>query len=375
MAADDSHRKHGVVLIPVGAVQASQHVRATQLWLGRRLARLLGLEFLGEHDPARHSPERLYLVPTGTVIGVQRARRLGIRRETDFFGGVVPEAFMATKAITHPLLAPGARAPRGWSEAFAQRVRDAVLTGFTVFSVDDAHRAGLHLLARGPVRIKSVRAEAGKGQWTATDTAELERVLNAVAGDDREVANHGLVLEEHLEEVRTYSVGQVRIGRMIAAYCGVQRLTRDNEGAQVYGGSDLMVTNGGFERLLGLDLPAEMQHAVSQARIYDAATACYPNLLASRRNYDVACGRDAQGHHRTGVLEQSWRIGGASSAEVAAVEQLRSAEAPAIVRASSVEVYGRHHDPPPGATILFSGDDADAGPLTKYVTVTGHDRE
>jgi hypothetical protein len=375
VAADEPHRKQGVVAISVDPIRASRHDRATHLWLARRLARLQGLEFLGEYDPARHAPGRFYLVPTGTVVGTDRARQLGIVCETDFLGGVVPESFVATKAITHPLLTPTARAPRGWSAEFGERVRDAVLPGFTVFSAGDARRAGVRLLEQGPVRIKSVRADAGRGQWTATDVAELERVLDAIAGDDGELATHGLVLEEHLEDVSTYSVGQVQVGGLVASYYGTQRLTPDNQGAQVYGGTDLIAVEGRFERLLGLGLPIEIELAISQARTYDAATACYPGLLASRRNYDVARGRDARGRCRSGVLEQSWRIGGASSAEVVALEELYSERRPGMVRASSVEVYGRNAEPPPGATILYSGDDADTGPLTKYVTVAAHDGE
>ena len=104
----------------------------------------------------------------------------------------------------------------------------------------------------------------------------------------------------------------------------------------------------------------------------DAAFACFEGLFASRRNYDVAEGVDAAGEHRCGVLEQSWRIGGASGAEVAALMAFRDDPSLAVVRASSVEVYGSDVSPPADATVYFQGLDAHAGPLTKYFVLSRH---
>ena len=74
-----------------------------------------------------HFPGRVYFVPSDTLIGVENAARLGIAGEQDLFGGVVPYPFVATKAITHPLVGPNAYAPEGWSDAFPHQVQDAVL--------------------------------------------------------------------------------------------------------------------------------------------------------------------------------------------------------------------------------------------------------
>src|SRR3546814_5985940 len=98
-------------------------------------------------------------------------------------------------------------------------------------------------------------------------------------------------MEENLDQVETYSVGQVRIGHLTASYVGTQSLTPDNLGELVYGGSELIVVRGGYERLLKLELSDERRLAISKARVYDeAATTCFPDLLASRRNYDIASG-------------------------------------------------------------------------------------
>ncbi len=349
---------------------ARSHERATRDAVAGRLAALLGLAFAGEHDPGAHRGLPLYLVPADSL-NTADAERLGVRGEGDLFGGVVPHPFVGTKAITHPLVADDARAPEGWSREFGWRVRDAVLDGFTVFGPEDAYRAGRRLLERGPVRVKPVRACGGRGQVVARDAAELEALFDTV--DLAELAEHGLVLEEDLAEVTTYSVGQVRAAGLVASYHGTQRLTRDGRRELVYGGSDLVVARGGFDALLALGLPEELGLAVAQARAYDAAAqACFPGLVVSRRNYDVARGLDAYGRPRSGVLEQSWRVGGASGAEVAALEAFRADPGLRVVGASTVEAYGEGAAVPPGAVVHFQGVDDRAGPITKYATVGAH---
>src|SRR5205085_11515172 len=102
-----------------------------------------------------------YLVPNDTIVSLDTARRLGIRSEEDLFGGVVPASFMATKAITHPLVGRSALAPAGWCHEFAERVGDAVLPGHSAFSVDDARIAARRLLRDGPVRINPANGTGG----------------------------------------------------------------------------------------------------------------------------------------------------------------------------------------------------------------------
>jgi hypothetical protein len=69
----------------------------------------------------------------------------------------------------------------------------------------------------------------------------------------------------------------------------------------VYGGSDLLIVRGDYDDLLGLDLAPGVRLAVVQARVYEAAaTEEFPELVASRRNYDVARGIDAGGRRSRG---------------------------------------------------------------------------
>src|SRR5690606_30207582 len=200
--------------------------------------------------------------------------------------------FIPTKAITHGLVAPHAARPTGWSETFAENVRNVVLPGYTAFSADDIRVAAKRLLAHGPLRMKPVEATAGRGQTVIRTSAELEPALAAL--DATQLAQCGLVLEAQLEDVSTYSVGQVRLHGLTISYVGTQCLTRDNAGEEVYGGSHLHFGRGDFEALSRLPLAAEFQEAIRLAQEYDrAADACFPQFFASRRNYDVAAGTDA----------------------------------------------------------------------------------
>jgi hypothetical protein len=113
--------------------------------------------------------------------------------------------------------------------------------------------------------------------------------------------------------------------------------------------------------------PENIRLAIAQARAYDdAATRCLDGYFASRRNYDVAQGVDAAGHRRSGVLEQSWRLGGASGAEICALEAFRADPSLRTVRAISREVYGKAPVLPPNAAVYFSGNAPHFELLTKY---------
>ena len=220
----------------------------------------------------------------------------------------------------------------------------------------------------GPVRLKPALEVGGRGQCVVNDADELDGALHDI--DALQIANCGLALEENLTDVETYSVGQVRVGTLLASYFGTQRLTPDEAGNAVYGGSDLVVARGDFEALLALDVGDEVARVVTQARTYDrAAREHYTGFFASRRNYDVVRGRGPDGAMRCGVLEQSWRIGGASSAEIAALEVFAADGTRQVVRACCTEVYGENACPPANAVVDYSGMDDLVGFITKDTTV------
>ncbi|HSC85459.1 MAG TPA: DUF3182 family protein, partial [Pseudomonas sp.] len=186
--------------------------------------------------------------------------------------------------------------------------------------------------------------------------------------DADEIALWGLVIEENLSDVVTFSVGQVQVAGTTASYYGTQQLTLDNAGGEAYGGSELVVVRGDYSELRKLHMSPQARRAIDQACLYEqAAFDCF-GLLASRRNYDVALGMDALARQRSGVLEQSWRIGGASAAEIFALEAFSLDPTLQCVRAATYESYGEN-SPPDDATQLYSGSEPGRGILGKYVKV------
>ena len=357
------HRR--LTFLPCRA-DAREHELVTQRAVAQRLAALLGCEF-ADADAASGAGSLGYAVPNDTVMSLEAARQLGIHGEEDLFGGVVPFPFVATKVITHGLLRPDAAAPAGWSPAFSERVQGSVLPGWSVFTVQDAREAAHRLLPGSPVRFKPACGIGGAGQSVLHSEADLDAALATLPVEQLE--QHGLVLERNLAaDVQTYSIGFLRLGSLVASYFGTQRNTANRLGQEVYGGSTLTVVRGGFEALEQLAVGDEgARHAVALARGYhEAARECFPGFLASRANYDVVRGRDAAGNLCAGVLEQSWRMGGASGAEVAALQALCDDPARLTARASTVEAHGEFDPLPDGAVLYYRGVDEHVGPITKY---------
>jgi len=353
---------------------AREHEVASQRRIAERLAMLLGCAFEEARDEAGLLRGPIgYAVPNDTLDSVERAHALGIHGEDDLYGGVVPFPFVATKAITHPLVKPQAAAPPGWQPSFADRVRDVVLPGFTAFSLDDARSAGRRLLARGDVRVKLASGIGGAGQSVARDEAELDAQLAALGAP--EIARHGVVLERNLAALRTHSVGLLQVGGLRTSYFGTQRTTLNRHGHEVYGGSSLTVARGGLDVLERLTTDRGVHRAIAQAAAYHAAALeSFAGMFASRCNYDIAEGHDEAGQAHSGVLEQSWRLGGASGAEVAALEAFRSDPSRTTVRTSTTELHRADAALPDGATLYYSGVDPHLGPIVKYAEVHADDR-
>src|SRR5262245_34184116 len=124
------------------------------------IAKLKGYDFAGLYDPAGSFPAPVFFVPDDTLL-VEEASCLGISSTNDLFGGIAPYPFVKTKAISHVLLGHSAERPQGWSAAFAEKVREIVLPGYTVFSRRDARAAATRMLERGPVRVKNPLGASG----------------------------------------------------------------------------------------------------------------------------------------------------------------------------------------------------------------------
>jgi hypothetical protein len=350
---------------------APQHEVQTNKALARWLAQILGCKFGGSYDAEKHQGRDLYLLPTQTIVGPASAHALGIKGPEDLWGGFVEHDFICTKAISHGLRSHLAHAPQGWSPLFSERVRNVVLDGLSVFALEDARPAAEHLLYNGPIRLKPVHACAGRGQEVIKSLDAFDDIL--ARPDIEKQFSEGVVLEQDLSDVVTHSVGQSFIGDKVLSYCGDQYLTKDAHGEEVYGGSNLLVVQGDYDELLKLNLPDDVRLAIEQAQVFDAAAdEAYPRFYASRRNYDIAQGLDSNGKSRSGVLEQSWRMGGASSAEVAALQSFVNDPGMRAIRVSSVETY-IDQPVPADAIEVYRGPAENSEFLLKYVTVKSYD--
>jgi len=343
------------------------HEKVTLSIVAESIARVNDWCYAGVYDPAERSGGGLFFVPDDTLM-FDEARALGIHSSHQLYGAVAPYPFVKTKAITHGLVSSHAARPYGWSSIFAESVRNAVLPGYTVFSSDDARMAAMRLLPLGPIRVKEPLGDGGYGQTAVAGVAELDAFLEKLSLE--EIECHGLVLETNLRRVTTRSVGQTMIGDRMITYHGTQRAITNNHGLTVYGGSDLICVRGGWTELEKLPMDAQARLAVSQARTYDRNTDRYPGFLASRRNYDIGQGIDGRGRWRSGVFEASWRSGGASTAELAALMAFAEDPALQVVEATSVKQFGRRTTIPRGAVIHFHDDDPEDGPLLRYTVVT-----
>ncbi|MGF6297552.1 hypothetical protein OKW43_007715 [Paraburkholderia sp. WC7.3g] len=342
------------------------HEADTLRELARQIAELKGTQLAGEFDEACAYPAHRYLVPDDTLT-VALAHKLGVRSVRDLYGGVVPFPFVATKLIAHGLPDGAKASPPGWSHAFSSHTASLVLPGYSAFSREDACNAARILWEGGRVRVKRPYGIGGAGQALVENLDQLEAELDALG--DEALRAEGIVIERHLDGIETFSVGQIEIDDMKASYYGVQHLTVNNRGHHVYGGTDLVVVRGGFDALVRLELPENIRETIAKARAFDAAVHNdYAGFFASRRNYDVARGFDEAGVLHCGVLEQSWRVGGATGAEIGALRTFRAEPDAHLVYASTREIYGKNVRLPAGACVVYRGVDAHAGKITKYYT-------
>ncbi|MGY6122525.1 DUF3182 family protein (plasmid) [Paraburkholderia strydomiana] len=359
-----------VVLVHLEECRAARagHEVGTLRELARQIAELKGTGVAGEFDPTLTCAAHRYLIPDHTLT-LTEAHRLGVRR--DLFGGVVPFPFVATKLIAHPLTEDAQVAPPGWSRLFGEHTASLVLPGYSAFSHDDACNAARRLWRDGLVRIKRPSGIGGAGQSLVANMDELETELAALG--EAALRTEGIVVERNLDPIETLSVGQVTLDELVVSYYGVQHLTMNNHGHRVYGGTDLIAVRGGFDMLARLDLTSDINEAIRKARAFDAAVQNdYAGFFASRCNYDVAWGTDAQGARQCGVLEQSWRVGGATGAEIGALRTFKADPLAYAVSASTREIYGDDVQLPDGASIVYQGVDPHAGAITKYYTVDRH---
>lgn len=342
------HDQRGYVVTFAGGTKegADFHERERIADLGKVIANMTDREFGGEINGNNTLPpsQDHYVVPFKTILGLDVARSVGIYTQRDLFGGVVDRPFKGTKAISHGLVSTDAARPEGWSEAFSDRTEAVVLPGYTAFDRDEVLIAADTLLQEGfTVRAKRTLAAGGGDQHVVRSLDQLAPVLDAIPDDELEQFGYVVESNLHPDGLSIRSVGQVEIGGTTISYFGTQRETRLANNDVLYGGSDLYIASGGFDDLLEHVEDEDTRIAIEQARIYDEAARDHLGVIASRRNYDVAQG-NLQGQRISGVLEQSWRIGGASGPEILAIELFRADRSAQVVEGSSFNQFSATGD-------------------------------
>jgi hypothetical protein len=284
--------------------------------VGERLAGLLG----GKVCNIENSGNDRYFLPHAALTK-SVSEPMGIRTEDDLFGGVVEIASHRDKAILHPRVPDYEQNCIWHSSKFADLVSGAVLPGFSVFSAADAHRALRQLQAEGyVVRGKDPTRDGSGGQWVIKDEAHLNSIMASLP--EEQILNHGLVLESNLETLETLSIGQIYLNGKFYSYYGNQESTTSPKGNQTYGGTTLTMMRGPFEDLAQSVDDPHLSRAIEQARTVYSAYSVYDPLI-SRANFDVVQGQTANHEFLSGVVDQSLRIGGATPAEVMAIEALQ----------------------------------------------------
>lgn len=286
--------------------------------IGDFLAALFDLSV--DHLPSNQqtNPKTTYYIPSQTLLESE-ANKLGIRSMDDLYGGVVTDAFLQTKTISHPVFHADMSMPTGWNNELGRALKPYVLKGFSAFNAQDALWTAKGLLHHTPIRLKLALTNAGQGQWVFNTHKELISFLNQAP--IQPLLEKGVVIEENLQKTTTFSVGQTEIQGHVISYLGQQHTTLNLLQEQVYGGSMLFVVKGDYDALHALLEHPNHKKILHLVRSYeDLVFKAYPKIFASRRNYDVIQGLTFHGEARTGVLEQSWRVGGASMAELLALK-------------------------------------------------------
>ncbi|MEZ2721843.1 DUF3182 family protein [Paenalcaligenes hominis] len=285
------------------------------------------------------SPTKPYLLPLDTLLSTE-AENLGVESIHDLYGGVVPYDFVKTKVLSHPLFHSSYSAPAGWHYGLGQTLLPYTLKGYSAFSVQDAFWTARGLIHDGPIRIKFAHAKASHDQFVCSHYQEVTDLL--LQNRFEALLEQGVVIEEQLTDTTTYSVGQAEVAGMLISYIGEQSQTQNHEQLPTYGGTHLLAVQGGYEELSKVVNTPILVEAIALGQNYERCIqAAFPDFYASRRNYDVIHGTAWDGSDRLRVLEQSWRMGGASMAELLAISAFLDTPSLPSVQAWTQERYTR----------------------------------
>lgn len=297
------------------------------------------------------SGKNYYHIPSKPISSAD-AEKYGIKSSEDIFGGVVEDLLHANKGILHTTLSNTSLHPSGYSQDFPKLIRNAVLPGYTAFSKAEAVEIMkcMNKHGTGSVRLKDPLESDASGQYVITNTIELDNVLSKYS--DKNIFENGLVLEANINEAVTLSVGLIIFGNQEYSYFGKQKSVFHN-GRSKYGGTEIAMFRGNFNNLINrVDTGSNLHIAISQtSTVFDAFGTLDPIL--SRANFDVVQGFNNKGEFLSGVTDQSFRLGGASPAEVLAISKLNSDKNIECVNAEVDLIYDPTSKPPDPEDVIF----------------------
>lgn len=310
------------------------------------IAEQLGRVYQGEYKPGAEL-DAAFWVPHAPMTP-EEAGALGITSKEQIFGAVV-EPLHAQKSVFHCPLPRATYVPAHFPLDFSRSVQVISAPGYTAFTPQDALLAFESLLQQGhSPRFKNPTATAGLGQRVASNRQEAEAVIAAISGDV--FRRFGVVIEANIPisvgQPHAFSSGWIELGGEEYTYVGTQSQGEKN----IYTGTRLHMVRG-HEPPYVPDIP----NAVTDHTTYllgllglldglQIATRCNFNFVKSM-------------HDEVFAVEPTFRIGGATGAELLAIGYLKDHPEEDQVVASTRFVYDQHEPLPAGAHRLYSGND------------------
>lgn len=322
--------KEAVVINLDGAPSAyREYIEMRNKNIALDIANFLGIPF---RDMQKEGGN-YYVVPAVTLDS-QKANKLRIGSEMDFYGGRVDHIAQAGKSILHGSVSQNR--PDFYKAEFAERVWDCVLSGITGFSKEDMIRGYQELADRGiEARLKLPDESDGNGQYVVRNMRHLSQILRDL--DDRCIEEHGLALEANVLRPRTLSVGFAKIGDEVFGFSLRQKDEQVSVGDSMktrYKGCEVRVVRGGVEALtdmvgLGNDERNAIYCSIRFIREYMKSY----KVIASRLSVDYVCGENRNGEVVGGVTDVTARLGGTCPGLMVAVGEFRRDETRKEVKA------------------------------------------
>ncbi len=324
--------------------------------LAQYLASITGRIFAGEIFSPRRLGSGDYLLPH-KPISLEEGRQFGIINPDQIFGAVI-EPIYAEKSIFHKTVPNAKFVPSKFPHEFATFLNDKgiVLIGYTAFSIEDVEKAYDLITDAGyAVRVKHPLGSSSTKQFRAKSK---KQVLDFVRSEEvATLRKFGMILEVNLlnpndkrADVEGFSGGWTQLEGNIYSYLGRQMFAETGT-TDRYIGTRLQMVRGSVDNLGEVADSLVYQDVYRQLEKVAEATKLLPYLIGSRMNFDFIYGvREGidgiilDESPSVYVVEQSFRVGGASGAELVGIEYLKNNHEEASVTAVSRVHYGKEEE-------------------------------